>query len=104
MKTTCAISEWGCSDRIPSAPAHQGQIYDTATGRTVALTYDDDTGERTRLIAAAPDLLAALVEAEAVIRWAAQEAKGRVKAEMVGGWLHHADSARAAIAKATGKS
>lgn len=52
------------------------------------------------LIAAAPDLLEALEEAERVIRWAAQESKGKVKREIVGGWLHHADKARAAIAKA----
>lgn len=56
-----------------------------------------------RLIAAAPDLLAALEEAERALRWAAQESKGRVKAEIVGGWLHHADAARAAIAKARGE-
>ena len=54
------------------------------------------------LIAAAPDLLAALKEAETVIRWAAQESAGRVKAEVVGGWIHHADKARAAVAKAEG--
>lgn len=54
------------------------------------------------LIAAAPDLLAALEEAERVIRWAAQEAAGRVDKEKVGGWLHHADQARSVIAKAKG--
>jgi len=56
-----------------------------------------------RLISAAPDLLEALREAETVIRWAAQESAGRVKAEIVGGWIHHADNARAAIAKAEGR-
>lgn len=54
-----------------------------------------------RLIAAAPDLLAALVEAEKVIRWAAQEAAGRVDKEKVCGWIHHADKTRAAIVAAT---
>jgi hypothetical protein len=44
----------------------------------------------------------ALREAENCLRWAAQEANGRVKREIVGGWLHHADKARAAIVKATG--
>lgn len=53
-----------------------------------------------RLIAAAPALAEALREAECVIRWAVQEAEGRVKAEMVGGWRHHADKARAALAAA----
>lgn len=54
------------------------------------------------LLAAAPELLEACKEAETVLRWAAQEAAGRVKAGIVGGWLHHADSCRAAIKKATG--
>ena len=65
----------------------------------------DDSDERqanARLIAAAPDLLAALEESERVIRWAAQEAAGRVDKEKVGGWLYHADQARAAIRKAKG--
>lgn len=45
-------------------------------------------------------LLTALKEAETVIRWAAQEAAGRVKAEIVGGWLHHANRVlRAALAR-----
>jgi len=52
------------------------------------------------LAAAAPGLLAELQEAETVIRWAAQESVGRVKAAIVGGWIHHADKIRAAIAKA----
>lgn len=54
-----------------------------------------------KLIAAAPDLLAAIQEAETCLRWAAQEAQGKVKAKIVGGWLHHADKAKNAIAKAT---
>lgn len=56
------------------------------------------------LIAAAPDMLAALRQAESVIRWAAQEAEGRVKAQVVGGWLFHADECRATIAKAEGNA
>jgi hypothetical protein len=59
--------------------------------------------EDARLIAAAPELLAALKEAESAIRWAAQEAAGRVKSEIVGGWLYHAEQAREAIAKAEGR-
>jgi hypothetical protein len=43
-------------------------------------------------------LLDALAEAERVIRWAAQESTGKVKAELVRGWLHHADKIRAIIA------
>jgi hypothetical protein len=56
-----------------------------------------------RLIAAAPDLLAALREAATVLKWAAQESKGKVKAEIVGGWIYHAEKAQDAIAKTTGE-
>jgi len=42
-------------------------------------------------------LLSALQDAEKCLRWAAQEAKGKVKAEIVGGWSHHADKAGIAI-------
>ena len=55
-----------------------------------------------RLIAAAPELLAALGECERALRWAAQEAQGRVRAEIVVGWLHHAQSARALLARLDG--
>ena len=53
------------------------------------------------LIAAAPELLEALDEAEKVIMWAAQEARGRVKAEIVNGWIDHAVKIKATINKAT---
>lgn len=49
---------------------------------------------------ACSELLEELSEAERVIRWAAQESAGRVKQEIVGGWLHHANKIKAAIAKA----
>jgi hypothetical protein len=49
------------------------------------------------------NLKKALSEAETVIRHAVQESTGRVKAEIVGGWLYHANKVRAAIAKAGGK-
>jgi hypothetical protein len=57
-----------------------------------------------RLIASAPELLAALQQAEKCLRWAAQESAGRVKQEIVGGWIHHADQAIAAIARATNQT
>lgn len=43
-----------------AAPHHQGQVYCEETGKTVAVTFDDETGDKARLIAAAPELLAAL--------------------------------------------
>lgn len=46
-------------------------------------------------------LVAALTEAETVLRWAVQESAGRVDREKVGGWLHHADKL-AALALASG--
>jgi len=56
------------------------------------------------LMASAPALLESLREAERVLRWAAGESRGRVKAEIVGGWLHHAEQASAVIAKAEGRA
>jgi hypothetical protein len=74
-------------------------LYDGIEVATLSYCEDYHWAE---LYAAAPELLAALAEAEKVIRWAAQEADGRVKAEIVGGWIHHANRVRAAIEKATG--
>jgi len=54
------------------------------------------------LIAAAPDMLEALEEAERVLRWAAQESQGKVNQEMVRGWVYHADKITSAINKAKG--
>lgn len=48
----------------------------------------------------APELLEALRDAEKTLRWAAQRATRRVNAEVVGGWLYHADKAHDVIAKA----
>ena len=69
-------------------------------GKAEIAAIHSGNGANAALIAAAPELLAALESAEKTLRWAAQEAQGRVKSEIVGGWLHHADQARAAIAKA----
>lgn len=43
-----------------AAPHHQGQVYCEKTGKTVAITFDDETGDKARIFAAAPELLAAL--------------------------------------------
>jgi hypothetical protein len=56
-----------------------------------------------RAVNAHDDLLEALKEAYAVIRHAAQESKGRVRNELVGGWKWHAERCKAAIAKAEGR-
>ena len=47
-------------------------------------------------------LVEALKEAETTLRWAVQEAKGKVKKEIVGGWAHHANKAKAALDAAEG--
>ena len=52
-----------------------------------------------QLIACSPDMVESLEEAERVIRFAAQEARGRVKSEIVEGWVHHADKIASTIAK-----
>ena len=39
----------------------------------------------------------ALKESADCLIWAAQESTGRVKKEIVGGWIHHSNKARAAI-------
>lgn len=61
-------------------------------------TIDTMLAKNADLTAERDRLRGALGEAERVIRWAAQEATGKVKAEIVGGWIHHADIARAALA------
>jgi len=48
------------------------------------------------------DLQSALAESERTLRWAAQESDGKVRREIVGGWIHQADKARAALARARG--
>lgn len=84
---------------------HDMGIVDEDTGRDVALVRGADEESRAfaSLAAAAPELLEALRVAELTIRYAAQESAGRVKAEIVGGWLHHAQQAASAIAKAEGR-
>ena len=64
----------------------------------------DESAANARLIASAPELLESLRECERALRWAAQRSAGRVRADVVGGWLHQAEQASAAIAKAEGRS
>jgi len=54
-----------------------------------------------KLMASAPKLIEMLKEIEGTLRWAAQEAKGKVNKETVGGWLYHADKAKALIEETT---
>ena len=46
------------------------------------------------------ELITALQWAENALRHAHQETQGRVKQEIRGGWLHHAEQARRAIQSA----
>lgn len=46
----------------PSAPHFQSEISSEVTGRTIAVTYNDEGGQNGALIASAPDLLDALRE------------------------------------------
>lgn len=52
------------------------------------------------LVAQRDELVAALEEAWRVICWAAQESQGKVRKEIVGGWLDHAARINSRIAKA----
>ena len=49
---------WYTSDKGTSSPHYQGQVAVEETGRTIAITYDDEGGYNAHLIAAAPDGLA----------------------------------------------
>jgi hypothetical protein len=57
-ETTHAPAPWAFSKG--SSPHNQGQVYDEDNGKTLAVTYNDEDGANARLIAAAPDMLAAL--------------------------------------------
>lgn len=72
-----------------------------ATGDSNDNVYIEVSKEHARLIAAAPELLSELKQAEAVIRYAIQESRGRVAKEIVGGWSHHADRIAALLKSAT---
>jgi hypothetical protein len=73
------------------APHFQGQIYDD-NGKTIAITFDDEGGNRARQLAASTDLLEALEEIEGL---PVNDDGERI---IPPGFL---DKARAAIAKAT---
>lgn len=55
------------------------------------------------LIVRSPDMLEELKAAEATLRWAVRESQGRVKREIVGGWLHRAESIATIVAIAEGR-
>ena len=57
-ETKHAPAPWAYTEG--SSPHYQGQVYREDNGHTVAVTYHDEDGANARLIAAAPDLLAAL--------------------------------------------
>ena len=89
----------GRSIHTSSGDFHLSYGKDPKTG-TPHFTNFCELDRNAHLIAAAPDLYTALEMAERVIRYAAQEATGRVDREKVGGWIHHADQAASALAKA----
>jgi hypothetical protein len=79
-----------------NAPHFHSQIADEVTGATVAVVYDDPDGSKGALLAAAPDLLEALRDAEFLLRKA-----GQLAGPMQDSFNRSAADARAAIAKAT---
>ena len=78
-------------------------IYRESDGRDVALVrgYDERTCANAALIAHAPEMLAELRQAELALRHAAQESAGRVRREIVDGWILRAGSIRDLIYNAT---
>ena len=74
----------------------QAVIAEEETGKTIAVVYDL---ENAPVLSAAPAMLDALKEAELVIRHAVQESKGKVRAEIVGGWNYHANKIQQVLAE-----
>ena len=71
------------------------------SGRVIAPELSKDEAEFLVLtVNSHYNLLDALREAEKVIIYAAQESRGRVKAEIVNGWIHHSTLIAAAISDA----
>ena len=109
---------WGWAGVTQIATGKGSYVVATVGEEKRVCSLSRETQGTAALIADAPILLArckeleaenkrlreALEEAENTIRWAAQESRGRVKAEIVGGWVHHADTARAALAAAESES
>ena len=85
----------------PHAGNHSHAVYCEATGRDVALVRDAHS-DNARLIAAAPDLLEALQDAEFLLRKAA--INPREAGALAGSMRRCTDDARAAIEKATGEA
>lgn len=103
MNTKHTSGEWHVSKHGTPDYAPQFGIY-ADDGRDLAIVVGDNSKANAALIVSAPALLAALEEAERVLRWAVQEARGKVRKEIVGGWAHHANLARRAIASAEGRA
>jgi hypothetical protein len=77
----------------------------TVIAMTFNTRHNDPTAQtqkaNAKLMASSPKLIEMLKEIEGTLRWAAQEAKGKVNKETVGGWLYHADKAKALIEETT---
>jgi hypothetical protein len=54
------VSTWHYSEE--ASPHYQGQVYDEKSGKTLAITYNDEGGSVARLISAAPELLDTLIK------------------------------------------
>jgi predicted GNAT family acetyltransferase len=76
----------------------QGIVINEADGRTVAVTYDMDD---VVLVASAPELLTELRRTQLMLMYAAQEAKGKVKKEIVDSWIYQVGKAGALFQEAT---
>lgn len=81
-----------CRNRLRKDDGATGTGLPPFATRIVTTTRDIAEREMGRDERRITELESALKEAERVIRWAAQESQGKVRAELVGGWVHHADS------------
>jgi hypothetical protein len=85
--------------RNGSSPHFQGQVASESTGDTIAISYSDEDGANARLIAAAPELLAVLVQAVHSSGFSLSgPSDSRAAEDGEPAWVCNA---RAAIAKAT---
>lgn len=76
----------------------QAVVRDEVDGRKVASVYNLDDAV---LLALAPALLAELHQTRLTLMYAAQEARGRVKKEIIDAWIYQANKAEFLVLEAS---
>jgi hypothetical protein len=99
-ETTHAPVPWAFSKG--SSPHNQGQVYYEDNGKTLAVTYNDEDGANARLIAAAPDMFAALQAALACLENLREVQQwGKAEGDHIDEAIDARDAVHLAIRKAT---